>query len=367
MLTTPQPENAPDGPNLPAIFAVNPDTGAPAYRGRDVATLAGTPFDEVWGLLVDGAGTRRLPPAEPFRLPARTGDVRADVLSALAQLTPAWAYRPLLDISVEEARDNLARASVMTMSFVAQSARGEDVPAVPQREIDLADGLTERFLVRWRGEADPAAREALETFWLAMAEDGLSPSTRTARLAAQMGSDAASCLAAAVAVAGGPFGGGAVARGLALVEEAERTGDAGAVVTAHLASHGTLPGFGEQMVPTDSRVAMLRDACVRAGAPRVEVGDAVARAGEEAMTALAESAGSPAPRFPPPALPPALALAELSGAQARAGYRPNAMFWAAILLDHVGVAPRLLSALYMCGRTAGWSAHVLEVQRALQG
>ena len=367
MLTTPAHENTPGDPDVPAIFAVDPGTGAPAYRGRDVATMVGTPFDKVWGLLVDGTATSPLPAAEPFNLPVRTGDVRVDVLSALAQLTPVWAYRPLLDISVEEARDNLARASVMTLSFVAQSARGEDIPAVPQREIDLVDGATRRFLMRWRGEVDPAAVDALDTFWLAMAEDGLSPSTRTARLAAEMGADAASCLAAAVAVAGGPFGGGAVARGLAMVEAAERTGDPAAVVAEHLARHGTLPGFGEQLVPTDSRVAMLREACVRLGAPLVEVGDALARAGEDALAAMAAGPGSLGPRFPPPAQRPATSLNALAGTSAPAGYRPNAMFWGAILLDHAGVPAPLLSALYMCGRTAGWSAHVLEVQHALQG
>ena len=33
------------------------------------------------------------------------------------------------------------------------------------------------------------------------------------------------------------------------------------------------------------------------------------------------------------------------------------------LLDHVGVPAPLFCALYICGRTAGWSAHVLDVQR----
>ena len=44
--------------------------------------------------------------------------------SALAQLAPLWGFKPLLDIEADEARDNLARASVMALSFVAQSARG---------------------------------------------------------------------------------------------------------------------------------------------------------------------------------------------------------------------------------------------------
>jgi citrate synthase len=85
----------------------------------------------------------------------RSGDHRVDVQSALAMLAPQWGFGQLIDISDEEARDNLARASVMALSFVAQSARGIGQPPVPQREIDKATTIPERFLIRWRGEADP--------------------------------------------------------------------------------------------------------------------------------------------------------------------------------------------------------------------
>jgi citrate synthase len=320
----------------PAIFDVGAD-GDPLYRGRPVGQLAGTPFGRVWGILA-GDGDD-LPQAEPFHLPVRTGDTRADVLSALAQLTPAWSYRPLSEIDHPLALDNLARASTMTLSFVAQSARGYDVPAVPQREVDLVNTATERFLVRWRGEADPAAVRALDIFWLAVAENGVTPSTQTARLAAEVGADAASCLAAGVAVGGGPFLGGAVARGLAVVEEVERTGDARRVIEAYADAHGgSLPGFTDAL-PTDVRARLLRDACVEVDARHLEAGDAIARAAHELLLERGRPADESA---------------------------ANTMFWGAILLDHLGVAAPLMCALYLCGRTAGWAAHVLEVHASLR-
>ena len=46
--------------------------------------------------------------------------------------------------------------SVMALSFVAQSARGLGRPPIPQREVDKATSIPERFLIRWRGKADPA-------------------------------------------------------------------------------------------------------------------------------------------------------------------------------------------------------------------
>src|SRR3712207_7098569 len=42
------------------------------------------------------------------------------------------SFDQLIDVSDEQARDQLARASVMALSFVAQSARGVGRPPVPQ-------------------------------------------------------------------------------------------------------------------------------------------------------------------------------------------------------------------------------------------
>src|SRR5918997_6883999 len=105
--------------------------GSLRYRGVDIEDLVGrVSFGQVWGLLVENEFARGLPPAEPFPLPVHSGDVRVDVQSALAQLAPLWGFKPLLDIEPEEARDQLARASVMALSFVAQSARGQGRPMV---------------------------------------------------------------------------------------------------------------------------------------------------------------------------------------------------------------------------------------------
>src|SRR4051794_485828 len=93
--------------------------GALRYRGVDVEDLVGrVPFEQVWGLLVDGTPRPGLPPAEPHTLNHRGGDPRVDVQSALAQLAPEWGLRQLIDIDDAQARTDLARASVMALSFV---------------------------------------------------------------------------------------------------------------------------------------------------------------------------------------------------------------------------------------------------------
>src|SRR5258706_3243102 len=130
--------------------------GALRYRGVDIEELVGhVTYGHVWGLLVDNAFEPGLPPAEPYPIPVHSGDIRVDVQSALAMLAPAWGMRQLLDIGDEQARDDLARASVMALSFVAQAARGLGLPMVPQRRGDEAKTITDPVLVRRAGEARP--------------------------------------------------------------------------------------------------------------------------------------------------------------------------------------------------------------------
>ena len=174
------------------------------YRGVDIEDLVGkVSFGNVWGLLVDNEVNPGLPPAEPFPLPVHSGDVRVDVQSALAMLAPAWGFGQLLDIDEDEARDNLARASVMALSFVPQSARGQGRPMVPQSEVDKAQTIVERFMIRWRGEPDPRHVEAVDAYWTSAAEHGMNASTFTARIVASTGADAAASISSAIGALSG--------------------------------------------------------------------------------------------------------------------------------------------------------------------
>ena len=164
-------------PGLEGVVAFETEIAEPdkegsslRYRGVDIEDLVGrVSFGNVWGLLVDNEFNPGLPPAEPFPIPVHSGDVRVDVQSAIAMLAPAWGLRPLLDIDDDTARENLSHVSVMAMSFVAQSARGLGQPMVPQAEIDKARTIVERFMVRWRGEPDPAHVQAVDAYFVSSA------------------------------------------------------------------------------------------------------------------------------------------------------------------------------------------------------
>jgi citrate synthase len=311
--------------------------GALRYRGIDIEDLAGSvPFEKVWGLLVDGALEPGLRPAEPHVLPVHSGDARVDVQAALATLGPGWGFRPLIDISDEQARDDLARASVMALSFVAQSARGARLAPVPQREIDAAGSIAERFLIRWRGEADPDHVKAIDAYWITAAEHGMNASTFTARVVASTGADVAAALSAAVGALSGPLHGGAPARVLAMLDDVERGGDAVGYVRAVLDRGERLMGFGHRVYRAeDPRARVLRRTAKAISSPRAEVAEAL------------ESA----------------ALAELRARKPDRMLATNVEFWSAVVLDHAQVPPELFTSLFTCARTAGWSAHILEQKR----
>ncbi len=103
--------------------------GALRYRGIDIENLVGqVSYGDVWGLLVDGNFDTGLPPAEPFPIPVHSGNIRVDIQAAVAMMAPYWGLRQLIDIDDAQARDDLARSSVIILSFVAQAARGSSVP-----------------------------------------------------------------------------------------------------------------------------------------------------------------------------------------------------------------------------------------------
>ncbi|RZS87490.1 citrate synthase [Motilibacter rhizosphaerae] len=311
-----------------AICEPGPDDVDLRYRGLDVDELVGVvPWERVWSLLVDGRVGAPLPAVGAPLLP---GGLQA----GLAALAGAWGLRPVLDLSPDEVRTDLARVSAAALDLVARTAR--QGPAVPDAVVEGWSGAAERFLARWHGEVDPVAARALDAYWVVAAEHGLTTSTLVARVVASTGADVAAALSAAVGAMSGPLHGGAPERVLAMVQEVERSGDPAAWVRAALDRGQRLMGFGHRVYRgVDPRARTLRRVALELGAPLAEVAAAL----EDA------------------------ALAELRERRPDRVLATNVDFWAAVLLDGAGVPGPLLPAVFSCGRTAGWSAHVLEQRR----
>ena len=331
-------------PGLEGVIAFESEIAEPdkegnalRYRGVDIEDLVDkVSFGNVWGLLVDGKFNPGLPPAEPFPLPVHSGDIRVDVQSAIAMLAPAWGLQQMLDIETDQIREDLARISVMAMSFVAQDARGQGKAMVPQREVDKASTIVERFMIRWRGEPDPAHTRAVDAYFVSAAEHGMNASTFTARVIASTGADAAASISGAIGALSGPLHGGAPSRVLTMLDDVEKSGDAVKYVKDLLDRKERLMGFGHRVYRAeDPRARVLRRTAQELGSHRYEVADALEKAAIEELTA----------RYPDRPL------------------RTNVEFWSAVVLDFAEVPAHMFTSMFTCARTAGWSAHIVEQKK----
>jgi citrate synthase len=312
------------------------DGGALRYRGVDIEELVGVvPFERVWGLLVDQSLRPGLPAAAPYDAKNLTGHTPADLQSVTARLGADWDLGQLIDISDDEAREDLRRISALMLSIAAQSARLADGNTTPVERsvVEAGETAAERFLLEWRGEADPRHVVALDTYWICTAEHGLNASTFTARVVASTGADCAAALASAVGALSGPLHGGAPARVLPMLDAAAAAGSIEKYVSGLLDRGERLMGFGHRVYRAeDPRARLLRRTAKELGSPRYDVADELER----------------------------VALAELHARRPDRVLATNVEFWSAVVLDVANVPPPLAPAMFACSRTAGWSAHILE-------
>jgi citrate synthase len=315
------------------------DGGALRYRGVDIEELVGSvPFEQVWGLLVDESPEPGLPPSEDYAARDLTGQTPSDLQTVTARLGGEWGLQKLIDISDDEAKENLRRISATMISVCAQSARLADgkTDRVDPGVVAAGETTAERFLLEWRGEADPKDVKAIDTYWICTAEHGLNASTFTARIVASTGADCAAALSSAVGALSGPLHGGAPARVLPMLDAAAAAPSVEEFVVDLLDRGDRLMGFGHRVYRAeDPRARLLRGTAKELGSPRYEVADELER----------------------------VALAELHRRKPDRVLATNVEFWSAVVLDVADVPPQLAPAMFACSRTAGWSAHILEQKR----
>jgi citrate synthase len=333
-------------PGLEGVVAVETEIAEPdreggslRYRGIDIEDLVGVyPYENVWGLLVDDDLHSTMPDPEPYEPARLTGNAPADLQAETARLSGAWGLGKLNEISDEEARSDLARLSAQMMAIVARSARVADGHADPVPDEVVAGGRTaaEKFLLRWRGEADPRHVTAIDTYWICTAEHGLNASTFTARIVASTGADCGAALSSAVGALSGPLHGGAPAYVKPMLQEVAATGDAEAWVQDALATGKRIMGFGHRIYRAeDPRSRLLKRTARELGSDQVEVAEELERV---ALVALQE-------RHPERVL------------------ATNVEYYSAVVLDVAEIPPALVPAMFACSRVAGWSAHILEQKR----
>jgi citrate synthase len=262
---------------------------------------------------------RRLPAGVSAMDALRTG------ISAWGALTRA-GWPP----TIEQARGITATAP----SVLAAWARLRDgsEPIEPEPSLAIPAG----FLYQLRGESPSEAEtKALEAYFIVGAEHGFNASTFAARVITSTRSDMASAVAGAIGALKGPLHGGAPSEVVNQLHAMGSVDQAEAWMRSALARGERLMGFGHRVYRAyDPRAAALR---------RIAEGLASVAEWLEHAVAVEE-----------------IALRLL--AEHRPGHviKTNVEYYAAAVLQGVGLPTELFPATFALARHAGWTAHCLE-------
>jgi citrate synthase len=321
-----------------SLAMIDGEAGRLQYRGYPIGELVerGT-YAQVAELLWTGEWRpdAHLPCAA---LPAEVTETMrrlppdANAMDALRTAISAWGAvtGTLWPPTVEQARAITAVAP----SALAAFARLRDglEPIDPDPDLGLAAG----FLYQLCGKRpDEAAARALDAYFVVGAEHGFNASTFTARVIVSTHSDVASAVAGAIGALKGPWHGGAPSEVVDQLHQIGAIEDAEAWIRGTLARGERLMGFGHRVYRAyDPRAAALRS--VAEGL--ASVSDWLARAvaiEEVALRVLAEWK----PDYP---------------------IKTNVEYYAAAVLQGVGLPPNLFPSTFALARHAGWTAHCLE-------
>ncbi len=205
-------------------------------------------------------------------------------------------------------------------------------PVDPDPELNLVPG----FLYQLTGERpDAGTARALDAYFVVGAEHGLNASTFAARVITSTRSDIASAVCGAIGAMKGPLHGGAPSE---VVEQLHKVGTpehAEAWVRDALDRGERLMGFGHRVYRAyDPRAAALRRV-VESMDHKPDWLALAIKVEDVALRVLAE-------RHPERPL------------------KTNVEYYAAAVLQGVGLTPDLFPATFALARHAGWTAHIIE-------
>jgi citrate synthase len=321
-----------------ALGYVDGEAGRLLYRGYRIGDLVerGT-YPAVANLLWTGDwDPRHQLPTEPVPDPVMTAlrslPTTAKPMDALRTAVSVWGATQILEWppTTDQARALTAFAPSALAAF-ARLRRGL-APVAPDPSLDLVTG----FLYQLTGERpDADTARALDAYFVVGAEHGLNASTFAARVITSTRSDIASAVTGAIGAMKGPLHGGAPSE---VVEQLHRVGSperAEAWVRDAIARGERLMGFGHRVYRAyDPRAKALRRV-VDSMEHKPDWLELAIKVEDVALRVLAE-------------IHPERAL------------KTNVEYYAAAVLQGVGLTPDLFPATFALARHAGWTAHVLE-------
>ena len=321
-----------------SIALVDGTAGRLLYRGYPIGELVehGT-YGQVAELLWTGTW--------PAHAHLPCAHLPSDVLAVLLLLPPsthpmdalrtglsAWGAGRGMNWppTLEQARAVTAIAPSILAAF-ARIRQGLE-PVEADAKLDLAAG----FLYQLRGETpDPAAARALDAYFVVGAEHGFNASTFTALVITSTKSDLVSGIVGAIGALKGPLHGGAPSEVVDQLSQIGTPEHAEAWLRDAIGRGERLMGFGHRVYKAyDPRAAALRTV-------------AEGLSGMADWLALAVEVEDVALRV----------LAELKPDHI---LKTNVEYYAAAVLQGVGLPPDLFPATFALARHAGWTAHCIE-------
>lgn len=253
-------------------------------------------------------------------------------MDALRTAVSAWGAvaRPTWPPTIEQARA-LTAFSPAALAAFARLREGHE-PIEPDPELSLAAG----FLYQLSGTRPaPADARALDAYFVAGAEHGFNASTFTARIIIGTRSDIASAVVGAIGALKGPIHGGAPTEVVNQLHEMGSAAQAERWIRDAIGHGERIMGFGHRVYRAyDPRAAALRN--VAEGL--TGVADWLEMAVQVEDTALR-------------------VLAEMKPNRV---IKTNVEYYAAAVLQGVGLPADLFPATFALARHAGWTAHCLE-------
>ncbi len=299
---------------LTGISDVNGTRGELTYRGRPIQEVVATYHWEQVLRFLSGVAPRNEPPITYTVSPDSTDDP----MTRFARLALEGDYddsRPF----------DYVRRLPLALAATRKASN------------DPGCGLIAyRYLTMLRGQA-PTDREAnaLDAYWVTIAEHSLNASTFAVRIAASTGALLPMAIAVGIGVLSGPLHGGAPTGVLKLLDEARRVDDIDELLKTKLDSGQRLMGFGHRVYRTmDPRAIALRQAFEDLAHDHDVV--RLALAVEKSARKLLGR------RYPNRVL------------------ATNVEFYAAALLDTLGIDAAWCPPTFAAGRLAGWTAHYME-------
>jgi citrate synthase len=193
-------------------------------------------------------------------------------------------------------------------------------------------GFAENFLYMFRGKpADVEEKDALDRFMILHADHGLNASTFAARVTASTLSDMYSAVTSAVGTLRGKLHGGASERVMSMLLEEIDLGEVEAYIQGMLFDRKKIMGFGHRVyLAEDPRSRHLRKVG-RALCQRIDRMDLYRKCRKMQDVVHKE----------------------------RKIY-PNVDFYAALVLNALGVPKEFFTPFFASSRIVGWTAHILE-------